>query len=357
VVQTDSDAAARTRGEPDADAARSRRFQQLALPHLDAAYNLARWLCGNPNDADDVVQEAFMRAFRFFDTFRGESARPWLLAIVRRTWYTEWRRRAPSHDMLEFDETMDEATFDGWSAGGDDPQTLLIRDEDARQVHDALAQLPVEYREVLILRELEEMGYREIAVVADVPIGTVMSRLARGRRKLAQVLMAERGVGAPVGAGRGGGTGARKSTSRGGAAQPAMDSTVAHQGVGAAASSEGSADGRSDKDGQFERAMQSPSSGPLAGRPGPAVLFVPSVPAGPAGPLAASTASGSSASSAQSVQSARPGRSGGEGHGGPAASGAPASATITQLRAFADGRPLNIPGAAAGSAQETPDGL
>ncbi|CAH2906453.1 MAG: RNA polymerase sigma-E factor [uncultured Paraburkholderia sp.] len=175
MVQTDRDA--------DSDAARSRRFQQLVLPHLDAAYNLARWLCGNPNDADDVVQEAFMRAFRFFDTFRGDSARPWLLAIVRRTWYTEWRR-ASSHETVEFDDTMDDATFDGWSAGGADPQALLIRDEDTKRVHEALALLPVEYREVLILRELEEMGYREIAQVADVPIGTVMSRLARGRRKL-----------------------------------------------------------------------------------------------------------------------------------------------------------------------------
>ena len=175
------------------DAARSRRFQELALPHLDAAYNLARWLCGNASDADDVVQEAFMRAFRFFDTFRGDSARPWLLAIVRRTWYTEWRRRASSHEVVEFDDTMDDATFDGWSAGGADPQTLLIRDEDTKLVHEALAQLPVEYREVLILRELEEMGYREIAMVADVPIGTVMSRLARGRRKLAALLMAKQG--------------------------------------------------------------------------------------------------------------------------------------------------------------------
>jgi RNA polymerase sigma factor (sigma-70 family) len=187
VVQTDSDAA-RAHVNADADAARSRRFQQLALPHLDAAYNLARWLCGNTNDADDVVQEAFMRAFRFFDTFRGDSARPWLLAIVRRTWYTEWRRRASSHEMVEFDDTMDDATFEGWSTGGADPQTLLIRDEDTKLVHDALAKLPVEYREVLILRELEEMGYREIAMVADVPIGTVMSRLARGRRKLAALL-------------------------------------------------------------------------------------------------------------------------------------------------------------------------
>jgi len=199
VVQIDSDAdsdAARANGETDA--ARSRRFQQLALPHLDAAYNLARWLCGNPNDADDVVQEAFMRAFRFFDTFRGDSARPWLLAIVRRTWYTEWRRRASSHETVEFDDTMDDATFEGWSAGGADPQALLIRDEDAKRVHEALALLPVEYREVLILRELEEMGYREIAQVADVPIGTVMSRLARGRRKLAALLGEPRdGAGAP----------------------------------------------------------------------------------------------------------------------------------------------------------------
>ncbi|WP_120291575.1 RNA polymerase sigma factor [Paraburkholderia sp. BL23I1N1] len=204
MVQTDSDAARAhvdADADADADAARSRRFQQMALPHLDAAYNLARWLCGNANDADDVVQEAFMRAFRFFDTFRGDSARPWLLAIVRRTWYTEWRRRASSHEVVEFDETMDDATFDGWSTGGADPQTLLIRNEDTKLVHDALAQLPVEYREVLILRELEEMGYREIAMVADVPIGTVMSRLARGRRKLAALLTAKQASGLPGGSG------------------------------------------------------------------------------------------------------------------------------------------------------------
>ncbi|WP_408430255.1 RNA polymerase sigma factor [Paraburkholderia sp. RL18-101-BIB-B] len=190
MVQTDSEP---VRAHGESEAARSRRFQQMALPHLDAAYNLARWLCGNASDADDVVQEAFMRAFRFFDTFRGDSARPWLLAIVRRTWYTEWRRRASSHETVEFDDTMDDATFDGWSVGGADPQALLIRDEDSKLVHEALAQLPVEYREVLTLRELEEMGYKEIAAVADVPIGTVMSRLARGRRKLAALLMEKQG--------------------------------------------------------------------------------------------------------------------------------------------------------------------
>ncbi|HZZ10107.1 MAG TPA: RNA polymerase sigma factor, partial [Paraburkholderia sp.] len=192
MVQTRS-SGARAHEDADTEAQRSRRFQQLALPHLDAAYNLARWLCGNASDADDVVQEAFMRAFRFFDTFRGDSARPWLLAIVRRTWYTEWRRRASSQEIVEFDDTMDDAAFDGWSTGGGDPQTLLIRSEDAKLVHEALARLPVEYREVLILRELEEMGYREIALVADVPIGTVMSRLARGRRKLAALLKPAQG--------------------------------------------------------------------------------------------------------------------------------------------------------------------
>ncbi|RAS37221.1 RNA polymerase sigma factor [Paraburkholderia bryophila] len=274
MVQTDSDTA-RAHGDADAEAAaeaaRSRRFQQLALPHLDAAYNLARWLCGNASDADDIVQEAFMRAFRFFDTFRGDTARPWLLAIVRRTWYTEWRRRASSHETVEFDDTMDDTALDGWSVGGADPQTLLIRDEETKRVHEALALLPVEYREVLILRELEEMGYREIAVVADVPIGTVMSRLARGRRKLAALLMAAPG-GGKAGAG----------------------------GRSAGASGSGNASG----------------SGSAAG--------------GAAGAVSAAGAGSGAAT---------------------------ASATITPLRASANGRPLNHPGGNAGHAQETPDGL
>ncbi|NLP63090.1 RNA polymerase sigma factor [Paraburkholderia sacchari] len=193
------------------DAARSSRFQQMALPHLDAAYNLARWLSGNSNDADDIVQEAFMRAFRFFDTFRGDTARPWLLAIVRRTWYTEWRRRKSSHEVAGFDDNLDDATIDEWSAACADPQTLLIRDEDTRLVHAALDQLPVEFREVLILRELEELSYREIAEIADLPVGTVMSRLARGRRKLAALLSAlqTRGVKSPS---RGESANARRSS-------------------------------------------------------------------------------------------------------------------------------------------------
>jgi RNA polymerase sigma factor (sigma-70 family) len=354
VVQTDSDAA-RARGEPNAgsdadadagaaaDAAKSRRFQQLALPHLDAAYNLARWLCGNPHDAEDVVQEAFMRAFRFFDTFRGDSARPWLLAIVRRTWYTEWRRRAPSHDMLEFDETMDDATLDGWSAGGDDPQTLLIRDEDARQVHAALARLPVEYREVLILRELEEMGYREIALVADVPIGTVMSRLARGRRKLAEVLMAQQnGGGEPAGAGHKGGQAGRRAAKDGSDGQVAQSGPAGHavESAPSAGSAAASPAGRPVLSGA---SASSAASGASAASSvcACAASPVPSESPAPAVPVASSGRSTSSSGDARTASSAR----------------GVATARVMQLRAFADGRPLNIPGAVADPAQETPDGL
>jgi RNA polymerase sigma-70 factor (ECF subfamily) len=183
--------------ETDCHAAeRSARFQQMALPHLDAAYNLARWLSGNPNDAEDIVQDAYIRAFRYFDMFRGDNARPWLLTIVRRTWYTEWQKREMSRHSVEFDENLDDAVFEGWSEPQADPETLMIRDQDARLVHAALEQLPPEYREVMVLRELEELSYREIAEIADLPLGTVMSRLARGRRRLAALLTAQQGRGA-----------------------------------------------------------------------------------------------------------------------------------------------------------------
>jgi RNA polymerase sigma factor (sigma-70 family) len=177
VIETDSDTAQR-----------SARFQQMALPHLDAAFNLARWLCGNPNDAEDIVQDAYIRAFRYFDMFHGDNARPWLLTIVRRTWYSEWQKREMSRHSVEFDENLDDATFEGWSEANADPETLMIRDQDVRLVHAALEQLPAEYREVMVLRELEELSYREIATIADLPVGTVMSRLARGRRRLAAAL-------------------------------------------------------------------------------------------------------------------------------------------------------------------------
>ncbi len=155
------------------------RFDQVMLPHLDAAYNLARWLSGSATDADDVVQEAYLRAFRFFDGYAGDNPRAWLLAIVRNTWFTEWRRHRQYPETASYDDSRDgEDQLPGWVDGsGEDPEKLAVRHEDSELVHRALATLPVEFREVLVLRELEDLSYRDVAAVAGIPIGTVMSRL------------------------------------------------------------------------------------------------------------------------------------------------------------------------------------
>ncbi|AXV77066.1 MULTISPECIES: RNA polymerase sigma factor [Ralstonia solanacearum species complex] len=170
----------------------SSRFAEVMLPHLNAAYNLARWLSGSATDADDIVQEAYLRAFRFFGSFHGGNARAWLLAIVRNTWFSEWRRRCDAADGTPFDEVLHgDERLPGWVDDvGSDPETLAVRRDDAHLVHRALEQLPVEYREVLVLRELEEMSYRDIASIACIPIGTVMSRLARGRHLLCTAVRA-----------------------------------------------------------------------------------------------------------------------------------------------------------------------
>ncbi|RKP55695.1 RNA polymerase sigma factor [Pararobbsia silviterrae] len=171
---------------------RRNRFERVVLPHLDAAYNLARWLTGSASDADDVVQDAFMRAFRFFETFDGDNARAWLLAIVRNTWFTEWRRRRAHPGDVEFDEASfgDEA-MPGWDAHAhEDPEAISIRRDALRLVQRALDALAVEYREVIVLRELEDMSYRDIAAVTGMPVGTVMSRLSRGRRMLCEAVRA-----------------------------------------------------------------------------------------------------------------------------------------------------------------------
>jgi RNA polymerase sigma factor (sigma-70 family) len=164
------------------------RFQQMALPHMDAAYNLARWLTGNIQEAEDVTQEAFLRAYKFFDGFRGEDARTWLLAIVRNVFYTQWRRTRSAGASTEFDEEMhsfsDDESLPEMGRSDTNPESILSRNDDMRLLDQALQALPVEYREAIVLRELEDLSYKEIAATLDVPIGTVMSRLARARRLL-----------------------------------------------------------------------------------------------------------------------------------------------------------------------------
>jgi RNA polymerase sigma-70 factor (ECF subfamily) len=159
------------------------RFEQVVLPHLDAAYNLARWLTRNDHDAEDVVQEAYLRAFQFFAGFHGGDARPWLLAIVRNTCYTWLERNRAHQPVVSFDE---EKHSDADAASG--PEALVLKGEDVQLLREALDELPAEFREVIVLRELEGLSYKEIAQVIAVPLGTVMSRLARGRERLQQVL-------------------------------------------------------------------------------------------------------------------------------------------------------------------------
>jgi RNA polymerase sigma-70 factor (ECF subfamily) len=164
------------------------RFQALAMPHMDAAFNLARWLTGNTHDAEDITQDAFLRAYRFFDTFRGEDARIWLLKVVRNTFYSQWRQDRSRGGSVEFDEDMhsmaDDDSLPVTRRGDLNPESIYARGQDIRMLDRALEQLPVEYREALVLRELEDLPYKEIAATLEVPIGTVMSRLARGRKLL-----------------------------------------------------------------------------------------------------------------------------------------------------------------------------
>ena len=158
-------------------------FAAVALPHLDAAFNLARWLTSSHADAEDVVQEAMMRALAYFPSFRGDSARAWLLQIVRNAAYTVLKARHGER-FVPIAEDAEGIGIEDLPDPADDPEQALIHSEDLSRIDDLLARLPVELRETLVLRELEELSYREIAQVTAVPIGTVMSRLWRARRLL-----------------------------------------------------------------------------------------------------------------------------------------------------------------------------
>lgn len=153
------------------------------MPHLDSAFNLARWLLRNPADAEDVVQEAMLRACRFFGQYRGGDARAWLLQIVRNTSYTWLEKKRPAELMTEFNEEIHEQN-------STNPESLAMQSSDRDRLNRALETLPPRLREVLVLRELEGLSYKEIAAIASIPIGTVMSSLARARERLQQTLTA-----------------------------------------------------------------------------------------------------------------------------------------------------------------------
>jgi RNA polymerase sigma-70 factor (ECF subfamily) len=161
---------------------RGRRFERLVAPHLGAAFNLARWLTRNDQDARDIVQDASLRALRFMDGLRGDNARPWLLGIVRNATWTWLQANRPS----ELSPQDEQGTPQAAAPPRDEPETTAIRRAEARLLNEAITALPPPLREVIVLRELEDLAYREIAQIADIPIGTVMSRLARARKLLSQ---------------------------------------------------------------------------------------------------------------------------------------------------------------------------
>jgi RNA polymerase sigma-70 factor (ECF subfamily) len=172
------------RKAPVTDSERLTQFEQLMMPHMAAAYNLARWLTRQEQDASDVTQEAMVRAFTFFKGYHGGDARAWLLTIVRNTCYT-WLRKNRSHEFstsfdLDLHDTEDPAAS---------PEQVAVQTADQELLRQAFAEIPLEYREILVLRELEGLSYREICGVTDLPMGTVMSRLSRARSRLQRVLL------------------------------------------------------------------------------------------------------------------------------------------------------------------------
>jgi RNA polymerase sigma factor (sigma-70 family) len=165
------------------DQSKLTRFEQSILPHLDAAYNLARWLTRNEHDAEDMAQESYLRAFKFFDGFHGTDARAWLLAIVRNTCYTWLHQNRGRETMASFDEEIH--TIENEASN---PAKLVLKSDDREMLKEALEELPVEFREVVVLRDLEELSYKQVAEIANIPLGTVMSRLARARERLKRIL-------------------------------------------------------------------------------------------------------------------------------------------------------------------------
>src|SRR5580704_5654565 len=171
-------------GEAQREPGEAGTFEQVVLPHLDAAYNLARWLVRNTHDAEDIVQEAYLRAFKFFSGYQGGDARAWVLKIVRNTSYSFLEKNRPANLVEEFDEAIHTSVSEQSGVEG-----ALLRSVDSQMLREALDELPVNFREVIVLRELEGMSYKEIAEVMGKPVGTIMSGLARARSQLKERLI------------------------------------------------------------------------------------------------------------------------------------------------------------------------
>ena len=165
----------------------ARRFRDAALPHMDALYSLARYLLRNPDDAEDAVQECYLRALRHFDSFQGPAIKPWLMAILRNVCRAEYGRRAAAHDG---GDELTESAVPLWQEPQQPPDAEMLARKDAESVRDLVASLPEAFREVLVLREIDDLSYRDIAKVIDAPVGTVMSRLARARAMLRDAWLA-----------------------------------------------------------------------------------------------------------------------------------------------------------------------
>ena len=169
---------------------RKRRFEMLALPHLDAAYNLARWLAGNPTDAEDVVQDAYLRAFHYFDSFQGGNFRVWLLTIVRNSFMNWVKENRSTRLAFHAEPPTGETEETLWGQHPRDPEAMLLDSIDSQTLTRLMERLPTEYQEVLLLREVEDLAYKDIAEVTGLPIGTVMSRLSRARLALRRLWLA-----------------------------------------------------------------------------------------------------------------------------------------------------------------------
>jgi RNA polymerase sigma-70 factor (ECF subfamily) len=177
--------------ERDGDIDKTQRFRVAAVPYLDDVYTLARYLVRNPADAEDAAQECYLRAFRHFETFRGGPIKPWLLAILRNVCRAEYARRGALAAATADLETADNCTETLWGGDPETPESHIVRRLDGETVRRLLAELPGQFREVLVLREVNDLSYREIAGVIGAPVGTVMSRLARARALLRDAWTAE----------------------------------------------------------------------------------------------------------------------------------------------------------------------